>query len=136
MEWISVERKLTGSGSPVFVAAGRYITIAHWDAGESRFKMLSREDAAMILSGDVTHWTPLPESPRERRNDWPAKRMLPPANQALDRYSRGLTPNSARNVRLKLETSPNPQPSAMSKIFVGSSRRRIAARRSRALSKY
>jgi hypothetical protein len=70
MEWISVERKLPDSGAPVFVATGERITLASWDAGESHFKMMSREDGAMILSGDVTHWTPLPELPQEKHSDW------------------------------------------------------------------
>ena len=38
--------------------------------------MMSREDAAMILSGDVTHWTPLPELPQEKHNDWSRKLLL------------------------------------------------------------
>ena len=75
MEWISVERKLPDSGAPVLVAAGERITLAYWDAGDGRFKMMSREGAAMILSGDVTHWTPLPELPQEKSNDW--SRELP-----------------------------------------------------------
>src|SRR5215469_3226858 len=57
-------------------------------------------------------------------------------DQALDRYARGLMPNSARKVRLKLEMSPKPLPSAMSEIFVGSLRKRTAARRSLNRSKY
>lgn len=69
MEWISVKRRLPDNDAPVLVAAGERITIAYWDAVEGRFKMLSREDATMILSGDVTHWTPLPELPQEKRND-------------------------------------------------------------------
>src|SRR5262249_3321423 len=75
MERISVERKLPGGEAPVLVAAGKYINIADCDAGESRFKMLSREDAAIISSQDVTYWTPFPESPQEKHNDW--SRELP-----------------------------------------------------------
>ena len=59
----------------MLVAAGERTTLAYWDAGDGRFKMMSREDAAMILSGDVTHWTPLPELPQEKSDDW--SRELP-----------------------------------------------------------
>jgi len=76
MEWISVERKLPDNDTPVLVAAGERITLAYWDAGDGRFKMMSREDAAMILSGDVTHWTPLPELPHEKSNDWSRELLL------------------------------------------------------------
>jgi hypothetical protein len=76
MEWISVERKLPDSGAFVLVTTGKYIATAHWDAGEGRFIMMSREDAALILSQEVTHWTPLPELPQERHNDWSRELLL------------------------------------------------------------
>ena len=76
MEWISVERKLPDSDAPVLIAAGEHIATAYWDAGESLFIIMSREDAAMILSGDVTHWVPLPELPRKRHNDWSRELLL------------------------------------------------------------
>src|SRR5262245_57352694 len=38
--------------------------------------MMSREDGAMILLGDVTHWTPLPELPQEKHSDW-SRELLP-----------------------------------------------------------
>ena len=76
MEWISVERKLPDSDASVLVTTGKYIAIAHWDAGEGRFIMMSCEDAAMILSQDMTHWTPLPELPQERHNDWSRELLL------------------------------------------------------------
>lgn len=55
--------------------------------------------------------------------------------QAL-RYERGLSPNSTRKARLKFETSPNPQSSAISRIFVDSSFSRVAARRSLVRRRY
>ncbi len=75
MEWRSVERKLPDIDAPVLVATGERTTLASWDMVESHFKIMSREDGAMILSGDVTHWTPLPELPQEKHSDW--SRELP-----------------------------------------------------------
>ncbi|HEU5239823.1 MAG TPA: hypothetical protein VFU37_22010, partial [Pyrinomonadaceae bacterium] len=48
----------------------------YWDAVEGRFRMTSREDAAIILSQEVTHWTPLPELPQERHNDWSRELLI------------------------------------------------------------
>jgi Protein of unknown function (DUF551) len=76
MDWISVERKIPDSDAPVLVAAGEHMALAYWDAVEGRFSMMSREDAAIILSQEVTHWTPLPELPQERHNDWSRELLL------------------------------------------------------------
>jgi hypothetical protein len=76
MEWISVERKLPDSAAPVLVAAGERIALACWNAEDRRFEMTSREDAAVIFSQDVTHWTPLPELPQEKHNDWSRELFL------------------------------------------------------------
>lgn len=76
MEWISVARKLPERAAPVLIVAGQYITIADWNADERRFKMTSREDAALILPQEITHWTPLPELPPERHNDGARELLL------------------------------------------------------------
>ena len=52
------------------------------------------------------------------------------------RQPRGVTPNSARKARVKLETSPKPQSSATSTILPGASVSRAAASRNRARSTY
>lgn len=52
------------------------------------------------------------------------------------RHVRGLTPNSARNVRLKFEMSPNPLSKAMSTTFAGSVFSRTAAWCSRRRKRY
>jgi hypothetical protein len=91
MEWISVERKLPDSDASVLVTTGKYIAIAHWDVGEGRFVMMSREDAALILSQEVTHWTPLPELPQERHNDWSRdrpKKLFDDASGFVERRDR------------------------------------------------
>lgn len=76
MEWISAEKKLPDSDAPVLVAAGVHIAMAYWDAVEGRFKMMNREDAVIISSREVTHWTSLPELPQERHNDWSRELLL------------------------------------------------------------
>jgi hypothetical protein len=76
MEWISVDRKHPQSAAPVLVAAGQYIALADWDAEEKRFRMASREDAALILVETITHWMHLPELPKERHNDWSRELLL------------------------------------------------------------
>lgn len=76
MEWISIKRKLPENESPVLVATRRYITIAHWIAKESQFDFLSREDALIMASSEITHWMPLPELPKERHNDWERELLL------------------------------------------------------------
>lgn len=76
MEWISVERKLPDGAASVLITASGRIALAYWNAEDLRFEMTSREDAAVISSQDVTHWTPLPELPQERHNDWSRELLL------------------------------------------------------------
>lgn len=76
MEWISIITRLPKGDAPVLVATGRFIAMADWNAEEQRFVMTSREDAAMIMPQDITHWMPLPELPKERHNDWDRPLLL------------------------------------------------------------
>jgi CubicO group peptidase (beta-lactamase class C family) len=52
------------------------------------------------------------------------------------RQARGLAPNSARNARLKFDTSPKPQSSAMSETLAPPTTRRTAASRRRTRRRY
>jgi uncharacterized protein DUF551 len=76
MEWINIERKFPENESSVLVATRRYITIAHWIAKERQFDFLSREDALIMTSSEITHWMSLPELPKERHNDWERELLL------------------------------------------------------------
>ena len=76
MEWISIERKLPESAATLLVAAGAHIALADWNTEEKRFTFTTREDAALIRVEDITHWTPLPEPPKERHNDWDRELLL------------------------------------------------------------
>jgi hypothetical protein len=76
MEWISVNLKLPNSSSTVLITTGEYIAMADWDAEERRFRMTTREDAALIPINTITHWMPLPELPKERHNDWSRDLLL------------------------------------------------------------
>jgi uncharacterized protein DUF551 len=76
MEWISVDKKYPESAALVLVAADQYIALADWDAEERRFRMASREDAALIPVETITHWMHLPELPKERHNDWSRELLL------------------------------------------------------------
>ena len=76
MEWINVKTRLPEQDTRVLIAAGRFLTMADWNAQAQRFELTTREDAAIIPSQDITHWMPLPELPKERHNDPDAPLLL------------------------------------------------------------
>ena len=73
---------------------------------------------------------------REVKNDYEPQQLQRAVSYALRRYARGLMPNSARNARLKFDTSPNPHSNAISNTCVRSFFSRSAARRRRVRSRY
>lgn len=76
MEWISIKERLPEGDVSALIASDGRVTIADWFASEQRWD-LSREDKAIgIFSNTITHWMPLPESPKERHNDWDRELLL------------------------------------------------------------
>lgn len=65
MEWIKVQNRLPENPAPVLVVVRNRIALAEWKTDEQRFGFTTREDAALWLAEEITHWMPLPELPDE-----------------------------------------------------------------------